>query len=222
MIIPDMEDHLLHYTLRLIFALLVGGLIGIEREIKDKPAGMRTNMLMCMGSCLLMILSIEVANGTGGQADPGRIAAQVVTGIGFLGAGTIIHSRLTVTGLTTAATLWFVAAIGLVIGAGHYLLSTIAALLILLTLTTLGKFEKKLSGHRRRHLLQFRLVPNSDAMNAVKKLLSDNEITPEDVSLNKVGESTIVYIEYVAPNSKHQALMEKMRKIEGAEELLDF
>jgi putative Mg2+ transporter-C (MgtC) family protein len=217
-----MEASILHYTIRLVFALLVGGLIGIEREIKDKPAGMRTNMLMCMGSCLIMILSIEVARMSGHQGDPGRIAAQVITGVGFLGAGTIIQSRLSISGLTTAATIWFVAAIGLVIGAGHYLLSVIAALLILLTLTTLGKFEKKLSGHQRRHLIQFRLAPNSTAMNTVKRLLYDNNIMPEDVSLNKEGGSTVVYIEYVAPNKKHQALMEKMTKIEGAEEILDF
>ena len=107
-IIPTVDLNLVDNLLRILFALLIGGLIGIERKIKNKPAGMRTNMLMCMGSRIIMILSVEVARQMGIPADPGRIASQVVTGVGFIGAGTIIRSRVSITGLTSAATIWLV------------------------------------------------------------------------------------------------------------------
>ena len=97
----------------LLLASLLGGAIGWEREHSGKPAGLRTNILICMAATLLTDLSVRLAPSFGGPADPGRIAAQIVTGMGFLGAGTIIQTRGTVTGLTTAATLWIVAAIGM-------------------------------------------------------------------------------------------------------------
>ncbi|MEO5511502.1 MAG: MgtC/SapB family protein, partial [Longimicrobiales bacterium] len=109
-------------VLRLLLAAALGGMIGLEREASGKPAGFRTNLLICLGAALLMEISKKVAFDsfarTGVPADPGRIAAQIVSGIGFLGAGTIMQSRGgIVTGLTTAATLWVVAAIGMAVGA---------------------------------------------------------------------------------------------------------
>jgi hypothetical protein len=101
---------------KLLVAIIAGGAVGFERELRGKPAGLRTNILICLGSALLMDLSVRIADDYNG--DPGRIAAQVVTGIGFLGAGTILHTRGTITGLTSAATIWVVAAIGLTAGAG--------------------------------------------------------------------------------------------------------
>jgi len=99
----------------LVMAVLLGGAIGLERELRGKAAGLRTNILICLGSTLFTHLSIHLAGGSG---DPGRIAAQVVTGIGFLGAGTILHTRGAIAGLTSAATIWLVAAIGVAIGTG--------------------------------------------------------------------------------------------------------
>src|SRR3989454_11074063 len=93
--------------IRLVLAAILGGLIGIEREIRDKPAGLRTNILICVGSTLFMSLSTQVAQLLGG--DPTRIAAQIISGIGFLGAGAVLHSHGFVLGLTTAATIWVVA-----------------------------------------------------------------------------------------------------------------
>jgi hypothetical protein len=105
------EAFRLDLAAKLFIAILIGGGIGLERELKNKPAGLRTNILICLGSALLMDLSMGIAATHGG--DPGRIAAQVVTGIGFLGAGTILHTRGQITGLTSAATIWVVAALGL-------------------------------------------------------------------------------------------------------------
>lgn len=126
---------------KLFGAVLIGGGIGLEREYKGKPAGLRTNILICVGSALLMDLSISMAERHGG--DPGRIAAQVVTGIGFLGAGTILHTRGMITGLTSAATIWVVAAIGLTIGAGYFIEALGATLTVMLVLIGLGWVERR-------------------------------------------------------------------------------
>jgi putative Mg2+ transporter-C (MgtC) family protein len=127
--------------IKLIGAVLVGGGIGLERELAGKPAGLRTNILICIGSTLLMDLSMGLAENHGG--DPGRIAAQVVTGIGFIGAGTILHTRGNVTGLTSAATIWVVAAIGMTIGAGFFVEALGTTVAVMLVLVGLGWVERK-------------------------------------------------------------------------------
>jgi putative Mg2+ transporter-C (MgtC) family protein len=125
-------------------AALCGAMIGLERELKNKPAGFRTNILICLGSAMYMAIGLLLVNEAGeSMADPARIAAQVVTGIGFLGAGCIIQQRERVTGLTTAATIWVVAAIGIVAGAGFPVLAFIAATIVLLTLVVLGEIERR-------------------------------------------------------------------------------
>src|SRR6516165_4341253 len=117
---------------KLALSVILGGAIGMEREVSGKPAGLRTNILICLGSTLLMDLSMNVGVLDGGPrvGDPGRIAAQIVTGIGFRGAGTILQSRGAVIGLTTAATIWVVAAIGMIVGAGQYLEATGSTVLV--------------------------------------------------------------------------------------------
>ena len=135
------EAFRLDLAAKLMAAILVGGGIGLERELRRKPAGLRTNILICMGSALLMDLSMGITVTHGG--DPGRIAAQVVTGIGFLGAGTILHTRGQITGLTSAATIWVVAALGLTIGAGHYVEAMGASLTVILVLMGMGWVEAR-------------------------------------------------------------------------------
>jgi putative Mg2+ transporter-C (MgtC) family protein len=125
----------------LLLATILGGAIGWEREQSGKPAGLRTNMLICLGATLLTDLSIRVSAWAPGSADPGRIAAQIVSGMGFLGAGTIIQARGHVTGLTTAATLWIVAAIGMAIGFGALIEATGTTLLVLVVLIPLRGVE---------------------------------------------------------------------------------
>lgn len=135
------EAFRLDLAAKLLAAILVGGAVGLERELRRKPAGLRTNILICMGSALLMDLSMSITVTHGG--DPGRIAAQVVTGIGFLGAGTILHTRGQITGLTSAATIWVVAALGLTIGAGHFVEAMGSSLTVVLVLMGLGRFEAR-------------------------------------------------------------------------------
>lgn len=122
--------------IKIALAVILGSIIGLERKSGGKPAGLRTYALVCLGSTLVSIISIDYFGG-----DPARIASGVITGIGFLGAGAIIGTRGTVHGLTTAASLWGIAAVGLGVGAGAYLLSTIVTIVMLIVLV-LGRSEK--------------------------------------------------------------------------------
>ena len=136
---------------KLIAAVVCGGLVGLERELSGKPAGLRTNILICLGSAVLMDLSIQISVGDDGVrvGDPARLAAQVISGIGFLGAGTILQARGVVVGLTTAATIWVVAAIGLTVGAGRYVEAVGTTGLVTLVLIGLARVEKRLHAVRR-------------------------------------------------------------------------
>jgi putative Mg2+ transporter-C (MgtC) family protein len=135
---------LVPFLVRCGAAALCGAVVGLERELRDKPAGFRTNILICLGASMYMAVGLLLANETERAfTDPARIAAQVVTGIGFIGAGCIIQERGRVTGLTTAATIWVVAAIGIVAGAGYPILAFVSTLLVALTLAGLRTFEKR-------------------------------------------------------------------------------
>ena len=144
---------------KLALATLFGGVIGWEREASGKPAGLRTNILICVGAALLTDLSIyfSTISGPGAELwDPARITAQIVSGIGFLGAGTIMQAKGTVTGLTTAATLWVVAAIGMTAGAGAFFQAGGATLLVLVILWPMGWVEDRIEGTRRGRI--FRVI----------------------------------------------------------------
>jgi putative Mg2+ transporter-C (MgtC) family protein len=135
---------LVPFLVRCGIAALCGAMIGLERELKQKPAGFRTNILICVGSSMYMAIGVLLMHQAGvGGVDPTRIAAQVVTGIGFVGAGCIIQQGGRITGLTSAATIWVVAAIGLVAGAGFSLLALISAVMVLATLAVLGPIEER-------------------------------------------------------------------------------
>jgi len=140
-------------VVRLLLAAVLGGIIGLEREVHGKPAGLRTNMFICLGSALFTILSAELAAESGG--DPTRIASQLIPGIGFIGAGSIIRARGSVTGLTTAATIFVLASIGMAAGAGRYATALFISLVILMGLWVLGWLEKRLA--LKRELRSYRV-----------------------------------------------------------------
>ena len=134
---------------RLLLAAAIGGLLGAEREVRRKSAGFRTNILIALGAAIFTIASATLATGA---ADPTRIAAQIVTGIGFLGAGTILRNRDGVHGLTTAATVWVNAALGVAAGGGQYRLAVIGGAIVLAVLLVLGPIEAAIelkSGSKR-------------------------------------------------------------------------
>ncbi len=136
--------------IKLALAAVLGGFIGLERESLSRPAGLRTYTLVCVGSALAMVVSLDMYHQyyQTVNADPGRIAAQVVSGIGFLGAGTIMREGATVRGLTTAAGLWVVACIGLAVGAGLYLPAIVSTAVILFVLIYFVRFEHYFTGMR--------------------------------------------------------------------------
>lgn len=139
----DLQRIVPAFLLRCGVAAICGGIVGIERELKNKPAGFRTNILICLGSSIYMCIGLLIPPDS---VDPTRIAAQVVTGIGFLGAGCIIQSGRRVSGLTTAATIWVVASIGVVAGAGFPVLALLAAAMAVLILGVLRRVEMRLPG----------------------------------------------------------------------------
>jgi putative Mg2+ transporter-C (MgtC) family protein len=162
--------------LKLVLAAALGAVIGLEREASGKPAGFRTNLLICLGAALLTELSAVVARDVslpgGMRADPGRIAAQIVSGIGFLGAGTIMQSRGSVSGLTTAATLWVVAAIGMAVGAGAYLQAVVGSALVMLALMILGRVEDHLLPRRSaERTIRIVLDPNPELIAGIEQQL---------------------------------------------------
>lgn len=133
-------------AVRLLGALVLGGVIGAEREIHGRPAGLRTHILVSLGSALFALISLQGFSG----AEPSRVAAQVVTGVGFLGAGTIMHDGVTIRGLTTAASLWVSAAIGLAVAVGRWPEAVFTTALAFLTLWVLPVLERKLNGYGLR------------------------------------------------------------------------
>lgn len=178
-------------VLRLLLAAALGGMIGLEREASGKPAGFRTNLLICLGSALVMEISKRVAfdafSQTGHYGDPGRIAAQIVSGIGFLGAGTIMQSRGgIVTGLTTAATLWVVAAIGMAVGAQLYIPALVATTLVMITLMVLGRVEDHLMPHRAAdRTINIEMVHSEDGLDGVERILTDAGLTVTSLEVER-------------------------------------
>ncbi len=136
-------------VLSIVLAVVFGAAIGLEREISGKAAGLRTNVLICLGAAVFTIISKQMAAGS--DASPTRIAAQIVTGVGFLGAGAIIRERGGVHGLTTAATIWLVASVGTACGAKLYSLAGISTLIAIIILIGLGKLEKPLGHYGKKH-----------------------------------------------------------------------
>jgi len=156
-----MEISYWEIALRLFLAVVLGGIIGFERESHNRPAGFRTHILVCSGSALIMMVSAYGFTGQIGEgyiSDPGRIAAGVVTGIGFLGAGTIIQQRGSIRGLTTAATIWVVSGVGLAAGVGFYLGAVLTSVFVLISLLMLRRAERYFFSRRRLKRLRVRAV----------------------------------------------------------------
>jgi len=178
-------------TLEIIFKLtlacILGGLIGLERESLNRPAGFRTYTLVCVGSALAMVVSIDMYYQfyKTVNADPGRIAAQVVSGIGFLGAGTIMKEGASVRGLTTAAGLWVVACIGLAVGAGMYVPAIATTILILFVLIYFFQIEQKFTGMRLYKGILMVVDDQPGQVGIIGSVLGDMGVLIKNIDLNR-------------------------------------
>ncbi len=170
-----MEIFRLELMLQVGLATLLGGAIGLERELGGKPAGLRTNILICIGSVLYTHLSIAMLNaragGGGTGTDPTRVAGQIVTGVGFIGAGTILHARGAVVGLTSAATIWVVAAIGVALGSGYYPEGIATTLVVLAVLAGLGRVEKLVERQSMRSTITIHAHPGPSVLEDLEGLV---------------------------------------------------
>ncbi|MBR2216603.1 MAG: MgtC/SapB family protein [Selenomonadaceae bacterium] len=184
--IPEVE-----LFLRLALSVVLGGVIGYERQSRRKSAGLRTNVLVCLGSCLIMVLSQDLYQGVEGKtnADPARLAAQVVSGIGFLGAGAIMKEGLTVTGLTTAACLWVVSGVGLAIGAGYYASALITTALVFVTLDVLSRLDAWVA-HERNLSITIHTEDAPGQLMHISACLDDLHLQIRGVKVKEAEEST--------------------------------
>lgn len=215
----------LSILLRLLLALLLGGLVGFEREQSNHAAGLRTNILVCIGSCLLMLLSIygfsAFVNEPNVRVDPARLAAAVITGIGFLGAGTILFTGKSITGLTTAASLWVVAAIGLAVGAGFYFAAASSTIMVLLTLWAFNKLEKRYINTKREHTIIVQADEKSTIVETLNTLLSEHQIVLRKISLTDYpeendGKQLMLSINVRLPKTESLlSLIDQIKHMEG-------
>jgi putative Mg2+ transporter-C (MgtC) family protein len=189
---------------KLLLSIALGGIIGLERETSQKPAGLRTHILICSSSAMMMILSQLVLSGTGGTGgDLVRVAAAVITGMGFIGAGTIIQSQGMVHGLTTASTLWTVAGLGLVVGAGYYLIAVLFSALVLGTLILLHRIEET---HLKKSLYHYhlRIKDSPDILINLRKLIFHFGLKLAELNLKKERNISTVTLSFSSSEEKER------------------
>jgi putative Mg2+ transporter-C (MgtC) family protein len=205
--------------LKLVLAIALGGLIGLEREASQKPAGFRTNILVCVASAMMMTMATLLVQAKGGTSDTlVRMAAGVITGVGFLGAGTIFQARGTIAGLTTASTLWLVAGLGLVIGAGYYLP---ALIFTALTITTLLLFRKIEDSYLRKSQFHYHMKAKSRPyiLSSLRKLALHHGVRLERLTMKQEGQSYLLAFSFSASEEKEQEFNQGLLELADIEEL---
>lgn len=198
----------IEYIYRLLAALVLGGIIGAERERHKKPVGLRTLILISLGSAVFTILSLEMVGPDG--ANPGRVAAQVVTGIGFLGAGVILEERGRVVGLTTAATIWIAAAIGMAAGAGQYILAASTSLLVMIVLLLFPRIEDYLEISSEERTYEITAKTSWDKYKEIKALFKEHGLSINHTKQEKKGDKMVCTFEVLGTTKKHDKVVQKL------------
>jgi putative Mg2+ transporter-C (MgtC) family protein len=203
---------------KLLLAAVLGGIVGLERELNHKPAGIRTNMLICLGSALFTLISYEMASNVGG--DHTRIAAQIIPGIGFIGAGVVIRERGTIVGITSAATLFVVASVGMAVGAGLYVTGIFSTLLLLTLLVVVGNVEQRTG--LQLQLLNFRITtssPDSDAMERVRQIVESAGIRTRRWHTFKTDDGLLVEFEVEITLAQERDLVTRLGALKARVEV---
>lgn len=215
------DENFLLIIVKVLIALVLSGLIGFERELKNHSAGFRTHILVGVGACLMMVLSLYgfeayIEKYDNVRFDPARIPSYVISGIGFLGAGTIMVYGGTIRGLTTAASIWAVAGLGLVVGAGMYAVAVFTTLIILLSLVFLNNFEKLFTKGRNSLVVEIVSSPNL-AINKVISVFEESDIRIKQVEVIKVENNLrSIFIKVEPPKGLERIkLFENLSSIEA-------
>src|SRR5215813_6643567 len=187
--------------IKLVLAVLLGGIIGVERQIRDKPAGLRTNILICVGSTLFM----SISNAFGDT----RIGAQIITGIGFLGAGSVLHSHGFVLGLTTAATIWVVAGVGMALGSGMYGVAVFATAMSLTILYFLSFVEDKIQG-RRSYSYALVVTDLQQALASINRVLQSCSVSAASFNFRKRAGSYRVWFNLIIPRDTNLKIIQAL------------
>jgi len=190
--------------LQLVLAVILGGAIGLERELKGKPAGLRTNILISIGATLFTVLSVRMG---GERGDPGRVAAQILAGVGFIGAGTILHTRGAVTGLTSAATIWVVAAIGMALGTGAYVEAVGTTVVVIVVLTGLASLERLVAARSSVTRLVVHARPGGDVVESIEDLVKRTGLDLERIEARQENVDLVVDLELRGPKRLHDQLL---------------
>ncbi|SCY65638.1 MgtC/SapB family protein [Alkaliphilus peptidifermentans] len=214
-------------SIRLLLATVIGGIIGFEREMNNRPAGFRTHILVTLGSCLIMIISVYgfIGFGEGGYGgDPARLASQVVSGIGFLGAGTILREGSNIRGLTTAASLWMSGGIGLTIGIGFYSAALIATLLVLFSLIILPLFEMRLTRSKKYSAIKITGIDRPGLLGDISSILGHYNINIRNIHLQNIsnkGEEKITILFHIRmpEDIELTKVHDELRKVTGVQQL---
>lgn len=193
---------------RLVFAAILGGAIGLERERKHRAAGLRTNMFICFGAAMFTLLSIGLA---GVPADRARIAAQIIPGIGFIGAGSILHTRGLTTGLTSAATLFVVASVGMAAGGGLYLTAVFGTVMVLVALFALGHFEETFNLKLLQSGYEVTGKSVEDISNEVNRILELQHRMMENVAIGNTGQHIRLQFDVAGSNRDQKELLARLK-----------
>lgn len=208
----------LEILLKILLSAILGGIIGLEREISHKGAGLRTNILIAIGSTLLTILSFKFAL-LGENADPSRIAAQIVTGIGFLGAGAIIQAKFSVHGLTTAASIWIVSAIGISVGSGYYLISFLITIFVVIILTFFKYISKIIEKQKKVFVYIIKTEDRASIFIEIKKVITELGINYTSADLYKYKEGIEIEILFSSSLNKNEKFLDKVLQLKGVNKI---
>lgn len=216
----DMDIMLFDFLPKILLSIFCGSLIGFERELKDKPAGMRTYMLISLGATLFTLVGISFAEQGIGTSDPMRVSAQVVTGVGFLGAGTIMFARGHITGLTSAAAIWLSAAVGMAIGVDYLIFSVVVTLLAVVSLIFLGRIETSL-GLKGKRKYKFRINGPPHVIEQFQDMIyrSPSKFTIVEMDSDD-NEERIVVTRYISRTEK-RSFLKALRKLNCNYKLYD-
>jgi len=208
----------LEILLKILLSAILGGIIGLEREMSHKEAGLRTNILIAVGSTLLTILSFKFAI-LAKNVDPSRIAAQIVTGIGFLGAGAIIQAKFSIHGLTTAASMWTVSAIGISVGSGYYLISFLITIFIIIILTFFKYISKIIEKQKKMFVYIIKIEDRASIFTEIKKIITELGINYTSADFYKYKEGIEIEILFSSSQNKNEKFLERTLQLKGVNKI---